>query len=139
MLFSFLLVSFAWAATEQVTLQDLQKHDYSIRLAVPNPKPAERCFLLPNVNQALTQVQQKAQLLQARLRVLQCYSPADPVFAKGSTVKLELAEKGTLAEKDFQKLLKREGFRAVDREKGIYVHGKSDSGEARTTPVDQLP
>ncbi len=126
-------------AAEQVALQDLQKHDFSIRLKVAHPRPEERCFLLPEVNQALSRVQQKVRLLQARLKVLQCYSPELKAFAKGSTVQLELAEKGTLAPQDFQKVLKAEGFQVFDKKAGIYIHASSDKGEIRNIAVEALP
>lgn len=123
-------------------LEELRKLDYSILSGHQGgkEKPAERCFLRAEVNQALSRVQQRMQVLQLGLRVEKCYVPSDPEYGKGAAVKAALA-KPAKAAKDAQRQLltafRAEGFKSTG--KGIYRHEIWDRASMESTPVDALP
>lgn len=124
-------------------LEELRKLDFSILSGHKGGKElaADRCFLRPEVNQALSRVQQRMQVLKLGLRVEKCYVPSDAEYGKGASVKLALAKPAKQAKDAKRQLLaalKAEGFQATGKGKG-YRHESWDSAPMESTPVDVLP
>ncbi len=139
MIFLLLATQAVFAATP---LQELKKQDYSILLRDPTPAkeiPQDRCFLLPQVNQALSRVQQRMRVLQAGIRVSRCYEAGDARYGKGAAVEVALAQEGKVTPRQFIAALKAEGFREAGKGKGIFVHEASEASAIQSTPVAELP
>ncbi len=124
------------------SLEELRKLDFSILSGHKGgrERPSERCFLRPEVNRALSRVQQRLQVLQLGLRVEKCYVPSDAVFGKGAAVKLVLskpAKEAKDAKRQLLAALRAEGFKS--KGKGTYRHEIWKEAPMESTPVDALP
>lgn len=126
----------AWAAP---ALEELKKADYSILLRTPDrpTEPSERCFLLPEVNNALVKVQQRLRVWQATLRVERCYQPKNKRFGRGAAVKVSLAKEGRATPKELVSSMTAEGF--VKKGKGVFLHDSWKNAKVQAIPVRDLP
>lgn len=136
MIFGWVMGAIAFAS---VDLTELKKHDYSIVLPPPAKRNdlSKRCFLRPDVVEALGRVQQRLRLLHSGLRVSKCYDPKDPKFSRGAALSAELAELGQGNQKEFQRLMAAERF--TREGKGVFLHETWKDRPSENIPISDLP
>jgi hypothetical protein len=120
-------------------LQELKKADYSILLKDPD-RPSDlkaRCFLLPEVNQALVAVQQRLRVWQATLRVEKCYQPGNFRFGRGAAVVVSLAKEGRARPRELLEAMEAEGF--SKKKKGTFLHASWKKAAIQNKLVQDLP
>lgn len=122
-------------------LQDIKKTDFSILLQVPSSPQQERgarCFVLAEVAEALSRVQQRMRLHQNGLRLTRCYQPADALFGRGAAVVAEAAQKEMPGSgRALRDALAAEGF--ASRGKGTYVFKAREGAPLVRTAIADLP